>query len=58
MNLPAVSARKLLDQSLDPDQRGALWSQLVVRVIVEKAGESGWLPASVREDPDRNSERR
>ena len=53
MNLPTVSRNELLDQSLAPDQRGALWSQLVVRVIVETAGESSWLPSPRSDDANR-----
>ncbi len=58
MNLPLVSTSELLDQSLAPDQRGALWSQLVVRVIVEKTGESSWMPSPRREDLDRPGDQR
>ena len=50
MNLPAVTPNDLLDQSIAPQERSALWSQVVVRAIVEKAAEPLWFPAESRSE--------
>jgi hypothetical protein len=42
MNLPMISPRELLDQNLAADQRSALWSQVLVKAIVETGGQSTW----------------
>ena len=51
MNLPAVSPRELLDQKLAAEERSALWSQVVVRAIVEVASQPAWFPQQSREEP-------
>ena len=56
MNLPLVSSRELTDQSLAPDQRSALWSQVLVRAMVENAGQSTWMtprPVEAQAIPER-----
>ena len=50
MNLPAVTPSELLNQKIAAEERSALWSQAVVRAIVEVASEPLWFPAEARED--------
>lgn len=45
MNLPPVTTKELLDQSKATEERSALWSQVVVRAMVEHAREPLWFPA-------------
>jgi hypothetical protein len=44
MNLPAVTVNELLDQNLAAEDRGALWSRVLVRALVEHASEPTWFP--------------
>ena len=48
MNLPAVTTKELLDQKIASEERSALWSQAVVRAVVEHAAEPLWFPADFR----------
>ena len=50
MNLPAVAPNDLLDQKIAAAKRSALWSQAVVRAIVEKAAQPQWFPIASREE--------